>query len=95
MLEFENYLSVLKKNIDDSLLNVYKTGPKLLKDPINHIIIGGKRLRPILCMLTTESLGCEYKKAIDSSISIELLHIFSLILLREIKKSIKPRPKVG
>ena len=30
---------------------VYNSGPKLLKEPINYIKSGGKRLRPSLCLL--------------------------------------------
>ena len=79
MSKFEIHLVELREKIDDSLKQVYQNGPKLLKDPINHVIVGGKRLRPILCMLTAESLGSNSKKVIDAAISIELLHIFSLI----------------
>ena len=79
MSNFNKDLQNYKSTIDQSLLEIYKVGPKLLKDPINHIIKGGKRLRPILCMMTAKSLGVDYKKSIDCSVSIELLHIFSLI----------------
>ena len=79
MSKFEIHLLKLKKDIDNSLNQVYQVGSKLLKDPINHVMNGGKRLRPILCMLTAESLGTKSSKVIDAAISIELLHIFSLI----------------
>ena len=79
MSNFNKDLQDYKSIIDESLLEIYKEGPELLKNPINHIIKGGKRLRPILCMMTTESLGEDYRKSIDCSVSIELLHIFSLI----------------
>ena len=43
-----------KKIIDARLNKIYVDGPNLLKKPINHIVHGGKRLRPILCILCNE-----------------------------------------
>ena len=79
MSNFSKDLQNFKTIVDKSLLEIYKEGPKLLKDPINHIVIGGKRLRPLLCLITAQSLSGNFKKALNCSISIELLHIFSLI----------------
>ena len=66
--------------IDDELNSIYTDGPKLLKEPIEHILNGGKRLRPILCLLSFESLNKEVTNDVISiAIAIELLHIFTLI----------------
>tara|TARA_B100000945_G_C20370792_1_gene591984 strand:+ start:290 stop:1222 length:933 start_codon:yes stop_codon:yes gene_type:complete len=68
-----------KKIIDDKLIKSYPDGPKLLKGPINHVLYGGKRIRPLLCMLVNEACGGKLEDSIDVSMSIELLHIFSLV----------------
>ena len=68
------------KNIIDTRLSiVYPNGPKLLKEPINHILHGGKRIRPLLCMLVNDACNGRLEDVIDVSVSIELLHIFSLV----------------
>ena len=40
---------------------------------------GGKRLRPLLCLLTCEAVGGQIKHALPAAAAIELLHNFSLI----------------
>jgi len=72
---FKRYKSIIDKELDE----IYNNGPILLKDPINHIVSGGKRLRPLLCMLTTKSFKGDEEKSKRCAISIELLHIFSLV----------------
>ncbi|MGJ8591775.1 MAG: polyprenyl synthetase family protein [Aquaticitalea sp.] len=54
--------------------------PQTLYEPVNYILnLGGKRLRPILTLLTSEIFDCDYKKALDAALSIEVFHNFSLI----------------
>lgn len=54
--------------------------PASLYDPILYILrLGGKRLRPILTLMTAEVFDVDYKKALDAALSIEIFHNFSLI----------------
>ena len=54
--------------------------PTTLYEPIHYILeLGGKRLRPILTLMTAEIFGCDYKKALDAALSIEVFHNFSLV----------------
>ena len=39
----------------------------------------GKRLRPILCLLSCEALGGDYKASLPAAAAVELVHNFSLI----------------
>ncbi|HCG02829.1 MAG TPA: polyprenyl synthetase [Chloroflexi bacterium] len=39
----------------------------------------GKRFRPLLCLLACEALGCRGEQALDTAVSVELLHNFSLV----------------
>ena len=78
-MNFEDDIVRFKKNIDDELKQVYDLGPDIIKNPINHILNGGKRIRPILCLITSLSCGANIKETLDAAISIELLHNFTLI----------------
>lgn len=42
-------------------------------------ISGGKRIRPVLCMLTCAAAGGDWQQAVPAAAAIELLHNFSLI----------------
>jgi len=54
--------------------------PTTLYEPINYILhLGGKRLRPILTLLTTEIFGGRYEEALNAALSIEVFHNFSLV----------------
>jgi geranylgeranyl diphosphate synthase type I len=41
--------------------------------------VGGKRLRPLLCVLTCEALGGTLAQALPAACAIELIHSFSLV----------------
>jgi geranylgeranyl diphosphate synthase type II len=41
--------------------------------------LGGKRLRPILTLMSCEFFGYSYEKAMDAALAVELFHNFSLI----------------
>ena len=54
--------------------------PKNLYEPINYILgLGGKRLRPVLTLMTAEIFNCSYEKALNAALSIEVFHNFSLV----------------
>lgn len=54
--------------------------PKNLYEPITYILgLGGKRLRPVLTLLSTEIFGTDFKNALDAALAIEVFHNFSLI----------------
>jgi geranylgeranyl diphosphate synthase, type II len=40
---------------------------------------GGKRIRPVLCMLAAESVGSSAESALSCSIALEYIHTYSLI----------------
>lgn len=39
----------------------------------------GKRLRPVLCMVSAEAVGGSWEDAVDAACALELVHVFSLI----------------
>ncbi|MBN2072957.1 MAG: polyprenyl synthetase family protein [Actinobacteria bacterium] len=73
----------LLKEIDDTLdsyLRDYREIPDVLYDAISYSIQnGGKRLRPVLCLITAKSLGCDYHSVLPAACAIELIHTYSLI----------------
>ena len=79
MSQFNKNMVRYKTLIDSELDTIYISGPTLLREPINHIKHGGKRLRPSLCMLICDMFHVDIKKALVPAVSIELLHLFSLV----------------
>lgn len=54
--------------------------PVNLYEPINYILtLGGKRLRPVLALLTAEIFDGNYQEALDAALAIEVFHNFSLV----------------
>lgn len=54
--------------------------PKELYDPIAYILsLGGKRIRPVLCLMAAELFGIEAKKALSLALGIEVFHNFTLV----------------
>jgi len=54
--------------------------PKTLYDPVNYILkLGGKRLRPVLTLMTTDVFGGQVPNAMNAALSVEVFHNFSLI----------------
>ena len=54
--------------------------PENLYIPIEYILgLGGKRIRPVLTLMTAEIFKTDYKKALPAAIAVEVFHNFSLI----------------
>ena len=54
--------------------------PKNLFEPVQYILgLGGKRLRPILTLMTAEVFGGKAKDAMDAALAVEMFHNFSLV----------------
>ncbi|WP_426432173.1 polyprenyl synthetase family protein [Winogradskyella sp. HB-48] len=54
--------------------------PANLYEPVNYILkLGGKRLRPVLTLMTTDIFGGQVKDAMNAALSVEVFHNFSLI----------------
>lgn len=68
--EFESFLKQ----------KVTHQNPKGLYDPMHYILsLGGKRIRPVLTLLATDSFGEDFRKALYASLAIEIFHNFSLV----------------
>lgn len=54
--------------------------PKNLYEPVTYILnLGGKRLRPILTLMSADIFGADYKKGLSAAMAVEVFHNFSLV----------------
>lgn len=54
--------------------------PKNLYEPIDYILqLGGKRMRPILTLMSADVFSSDYKKALPAALAVEVFHNFTLI----------------
>jgi geranylgeranyl diphosphate synthase type II len=54
--------------------------PKNLYEPIHYILqLGGKRMRPILTLMSAEVFDTDYAKALPAALAVEVFHNFSLV----------------
>lgn len=61
----------------ERVLRPYSNHP--LFTPLNYSLQGGKRLRPLVCILVNESLGVGDEDPYRAAVALELLHTVSLI----------------
>ena len=77
MLSIETYQQKFVKYLEEYA--VIKE-PSSLYEPIQYILkLGGKRLRPVLTLMTAEIFNSDYKKSLNAALSIEVFHNFSLV----------------
>ena len=73
----ENYKTKFLEHLNSITRN---REPKNLYEPINYILdLGGKRLRPILTLMSCEAFGGKLNDALDAALAIEVFHNFSLV----------------
>lgn len=54
--------------------------PRNLYDPIQYILsLGGKRMRPVLTLMSAEIFDASYQKALPAAMAVEVFHNFSLV----------------
>ncbi len=67
--------------IEHSLVDYpFSSQPENLYDPLRYFMtLGGKRIRPVLTLLSAELFSVPAEKALHAALSVELFHNFSLI----------------
>lgn len=77
MYSFQHYQEILANEI----LNLkFEREPRELYEPIAYILnIGGKRLRPVVTLMSCDIFGGDLKKAMFPAIGMEMFHNFTLI----------------
>lgn len=71
----------LQQLIENAINKVqYPSHPAKLYEPLSYIMgLGGKRIRPVLVLLSAEMFNSEVTTAIDAALAIETFHNFTLI----------------
>lgn len=77
MHSIEQLQGLINKAINDTQ---YTEQPPELYEPITYLMqLGGKRMRPVLVLISTEIFGGQVLKALDAAIGIEIFHNFTLM----------------
>jgi geranylgeranyl diphosphate synthase type II len=66
--ELENYIS----NLPGNPFNLYEPEKYILK-------LGGKRLRPLITLMSAEAIGGKKETAVHAALAVEIFHNFSLV----------------
>ena len=77
MIDFANLQEEFQLYIQD---NIFKQEPLELYAPVNYILsLGGKRIRPLLLLISYQLFEEDFEKALPAAMSIEIFHNFSLV----------------
>ena len=81
ILELEEYKSVFLEYLSQKVLEKENfSQPYNLYEPIHYILqLGGKRLRPVLTMMSCEIFSRNHQPALDAALAIEMFHNFTLM----------------
>ncbi|MHA8107349.1 polyprenyl synthetase family protein [Aquirufa sp. 5-AUSEE-100C1] len=73
----QEFLAALEAEIKQQALG---NSPKELYDPIRYLMqLGGKRIRPVLCLLSYSLFKTDWQKVVPTALSIEIFHNFTLM----------------
>ncbi len=76
-MNIENYREAFLNFMTKNLL---KSEPRNLYEPIEYIMsLGGKRMRPILVLMSCDLFGGDISEGMEAALSIEMFHNFTLI----------------
>ncbi len=76
----KSYAKALASKVDEIIFSVLRGSPKELYDAAQHLLkAGGKRLRPLLVVLSARLVGGEEAVALYAGAAVELLHNFTLV----------------
>src|SRR3954463_8937586 len=70
----------LRALVEDYLVDLALT-PELhgQADAVRYALVGGKRVRAVICLATAEAAGADAERALPAGASLELVHAFSLV----------------
>lgn len=71
----------LRNEVEEELRQLdYTRNPNGLYEPIDYSLsLGGKRIRPIMCLAACELFTDNYSKALPAALAIEMFHNFTLL----------------
>ncbi len=72
-----NYTELISNYIQQQKLI---KNPQSLYEPIDYILnLGGKRIRPVLTLMSCDVFGADVNKALPAAMAVEVFHNFSLV----------------
>jgi geranylgeranyl diphosphate synthase type II len=73
----QQFLPALEAEIKEQKLG---ESPQELYEPIRYLMqLGGKRIRPVLCLLSYSLFKVDWEKVVPTALSIEIFHNFTLM----------------
>lgn len=73
----DRYLSLVNDYVNK---NPFAKAPERLYEPLDYILsLGGKRIRPVLALMSCEMMGGKVEDALHAAYAVEIFHNFSLI----------------
>ncbi|MEM8487933.1 MAG: polyprenyl synthetase family protein [Bacteroidota bacterium] len=74
-------VEALRVDVEDALANLIpEQKPESLYAPARYVLSGGgKRLRPVLLLLTAEAFGTTRQQAMPAALAVEVFHNFTLV----------------
>ena len=71
------FQEIINLGIENISLNKH---PKSLYDPLKYVLgLGGKRIRPVLTLMSCDAFGQDPLKALNAALCVETFHNFTLI----------------
>ena len=76
-MTFQPFLEAISKQVENT---TYGQQPAELYEPIRYIMsLGGKRLRPLLTVLSTNLFVDDWQKSLKPAVAVEVFHNFTLM----------------
>lgn len=80
MYSFEKLQGIFQKELENRMLAITKKKPQELFDPIDYTLkMGGKRIRPILLLMSYNLFEKNIENALPAAVAIETFHNFTLL----------------
>src|SRR5690606_23692113 len=77
MLSISDYRDLFLSHLQQEII---VRDPKNLYQPMDYILnLGGKRLRPVLTLMTADFFSGKHQEALKAAMAIEIFHNFSLV----------------
>ncbi len=78
--DLKSYFSSKREQINEALDSIFKnTSSEIVKAMKYSLMAGGKRIRPVLCIASAETVGCQDQDMIRAACALEMIHTYSLI----------------
>jgi geranylgeranyl diphosphate synthase type II len=70
-----------RSRIEENLLKVVsRSSPEELYSPVRYMLsLGGKRMRPVLLLMSNEIFGGNFREAMPAALAVEMFHNFTLM----------------